>query len=418
MHFMRRRQAFTLIELLVVIAIIAILAVVVVLTLNPAQLLAQSRDANRVSDMATLNTALGLYQTDSGGTGFMGTSTVVYISLADNASSTCGSLGLPALPTGDIYNCSPSTSTRLTNTSGWIPINFQNISSGAPFGSLPLDPINTSSTGLYYTYNTSSSQFMVSALPESQKQKQALGAKPSISNYPDVITNGSSLTINPLFNPSGLVGYWPMDEGVGSSTIDQSGNNNGGTWSGTPAGTNSTYYSAGKIGNWAGTFDGTSTYIAVSSSAQIVLGASNFTISVWMKAAVNSNGSYLLAKNDFSSAGNWSLYQLPSTNILALRCDTECASMGNSYMNFPASTWNLITYVRNGSAITGYVNGVQAVYYANYFTSGNFTATGTWTIGSRAGGPYAVYLGSLDDVRIYNRALSAAEIQAMYNAGK
>jgi prepilin-type N-terminal cleavage/methylation domain-containing protein len=49
-----RPTGFTLIELLVVIAIIAILAVVVVLTLNPVQLLAESRDANRVSDMATL----------------------------------------------------------------------------------------------------------------------------------------------------------------------------------------------------------------------------------------------------------------------------------------------------------------------------------------------------------------------------
>lgn len=64
MSFFQRfhQSAFTLIELLVVIAIIAILAVVVVLALNPAQLLAQSRDVNRVSDMATLNTALGLYR--------------------------------------------------------------------------------------------------------------------------------------------------------------------------------------------------------------------------------------------------------------------------------------------------------------------------------------------------------------------
>jgi len=61
------RRGFTLIELLVVIAIIAILAVVVVLTLNPAELLRQSRDANRVSDMATLTSALNLYLTDQGG---------------------------------------------------------------------------------------------------------------------------------------------------------------------------------------------------------------------------------------------------------------------------------------------------------------------------------------------------------------
>jgi len=44
-----KRSAFTLIELLIVIAIIAILSIVVILVLNPAQLLKQSRDSNRVS---------------------------------------------------------------------------------------------------------------------------------------------------------------------------------------------------------------------------------------------------------------------------------------------------------------------------------------------------------------------------------
>jgi prepilin-type N-terminal cleavage/methylation domain-containing protein len=55
---MHNRHDFTLIELLVVIAIIAILSVIVILTLNPAQLLMQARDSNRISDMSTLNDAL------------------------------------------------------------------------------------------------------------------------------------------------------------------------------------------------------------------------------------------------------------------------------------------------------------------------------------------------------------------------
>jgi prepilin-type N-terminal cleavage/methylation domain-containing protein len=61
------RKAFTLIELLVVIAIIAILAVVVVLTLNPAELLRQSRDSNRLFDLATIINAINIYNTDQGG---------------------------------------------------------------------------------------------------------------------------------------------------------------------------------------------------------------------------------------------------------------------------------------------------------------------------------------------------------------
>src|SRR3989338_10096227 len=58
---------FTLIELLVVIAIVAVLSVVVVLALNPAELLRQARDSNRISDLATLKSALSFYSTDVSG---------------------------------------------------------------------------------------------------------------------------------------------------------------------------------------------------------------------------------------------------------------------------------------------------------------------------------------------------------------
>jgi prepilin-type N-terminal cleavage/methylation domain-containing protein len=61
------RRGFTLIELLVVIAIIAVLAIVVVLTLNPAQLLKQSRGSGRLSDMNTITSALNIYNEDQGG---------------------------------------------------------------------------------------------------------------------------------------------------------------------------------------------------------------------------------------------------------------------------------------------------------------------------------------------------------------
>src|SRR5438132_8218990 len=76
----RQNKAFTLIELLVVIAIIAILSVVVILTLNPAELLRQSRDSNRISDLATLKSATSLYLVDVANYN-LGSSTVCYLGL-------------------------------------------------------------------------------------------------------------------------------------------------------------------------------------------------------------------------------------------------------------------------------------------------------------------------------------------------
>jgi prepilin-type N-terminal cleavage/methylation domain-containing protein len=221
------KSGFTLIELLVVIAIIAILAVVVVLTLNPAQLLAQSRDANRVSDMATLTSALNLYTTDQSGasTFSLGIASDTYPSVYDPAaSSTCGSLGLPSLSTstGQSWYCSTSSTFRQTNSNGWIPVNLGNISAGSPIGNLPVDPVDQTSTGLYYTYNTNGSQFEVTADLESQKYKEQYGNSPNTSMFPEVVSGGTP-TVSALYNPAGLVGYWPMNEGSGTSTIDQSG---------------------------------------------------------------------------------------------------------------------------------------------------------------------------------------------------
>ncbi len=54
-------KGFTLIELLIVIAILAILATAVVLVLNPAQILAQARDSQRISDLSSVKSAIALY---------------------------------------------------------------------------------------------------------------------------------------------------------------------------------------------------------------------------------------------------------------------------------------------------------------------------------------------------------------------
>ncbi|MDR3582208.1 MAG: prepilin-type N-terminal cleavage/methylation domain-containing protein [Candidatus Pacebacteria bacterium] len=406
MNLSGKRSAFTLIELLVVIAIIAILAVVVVLTLNPAQLLAQSRDANRVSDMATLNTALGLYQTDSGGVGSTGTSTIVYTSLIDT-SSTCGNLGLSALPAGYVYGCTVSTSTRNTNNSGWIPVNFQNMSAGSPMGSLPIDPTNTSSSGLFYTYSTNNKQFEVTALPESTKQKASLGAKPAIPNYPGVIANGSSLTISPVFGTSGLMGYWPMDEGNGSTTIDQSGGGNGGTWAGTPAGTNGTYYSGGKVGSYAGYFNGGDS-ISVPGSLHRT---GSWTISLWANVSVAS-WSEIIGKSSGGNAGaEFYIQGDPSQVLYAIVGDgTNGPSMMRSYSAL--GTWVFIVgwYDATAQTINISVNN-SAPSTAAAVLSAGFTNTTPVSIG-------AGYQGLLDDIRLYNRVLSSAEIAALYNAGK
>ena len=156
------------------IAIIAILAVVVVLTLNPAELLRQSRDSNRLTDMQTLTSAINLYNEDQGGTtGYtLGTPGVVYLSVPDptatsSAGNNCSGLGLPVSST--TYHCAASSTYRKTNGLGWIPVNFVSTTMGSPLSSLPVDPTNATSSGEYYEYTTDGINFEVAAVPESQK---------------------------------------------------------------------------------------------------------------------------------------------------------------------------------------------------------------------------------------------------------
>ena len=159
-------RGFTLIELLIVIGIVAILSVIVILTLNPTELLKQARDSNRISDMATLKSAISLYLADISTVNLA--TTTCYMSSATNGTSTarCGYFSA----TGGVTTNGTSTVTnnRKIDGTGWIPVNFSQISTGAPIGQLPVDPLNNSS--FYYAYAASSTSiFELDANLESAK---------------------------------------------------------------------------------------------------------------------------------------------------------------------------------------------------------------------------------------------------------
>jgi len=197
----KNRKAFTLIELLVVIAIIAVLSVVVILSLNPAELLRQSRDSNRISNMATLKSAISLYLADVASPNLASTSaaygTGYYSSnLGATTTFTVALSGIGSLGTNGPATSTGLTSQRAVNSTGWIPVNFSAISSGAPLGNLPVDPVNVASSGdpfgdsLVYGYVATSTNisFKVTAHMESSKYKA--------SGPSDVETSDGGLSTN------------------------------------------------------------------------------------------------------------------------------------------------------------------------------------------------------------------------------
>jgi prepilin-type N-terminal cleavage/methylation domain-containing protein len=411
----KRIEGFTLIELLVVIMIVAILSIVVVLTMNIPELLRQSRDSSRLSDIKTLNGAVTFYLNELPG-GNLGSSTTIYVSLPDktisgNTTSTCASLNLPTPPTGYNYQCTSPQSYRDVDGTGWMPVNLAQLSSGSPISVLPVDPTNQSSTNLYYTYAASGGSYVFTAIPESQKQKQALAKNLQVPNYPDVIAQGTDVTVNPLFNVSGLVGYWNLDEGTGATAFDLSGLGDNGTWGGSGGGA-SGYYSVGKIGTWSGYFDGSTDYIAGAGSSLPNPGASaNVTLVEWINPKVLSGT--VLSKGLSASCFNYGI--VISNPSLKARDSNGDYSLGGT---LTTNTWQQVAIVYSSTGAQGFINGVLVGTNGSAVTTN--CASGNWAIGVRAYNATTseFFSGQVDDIRIYNRALSVSEIQAMYNAEK
>ena len=396
----RQASSFTLIELLIVIGILAILVAAVVVVLNPAQLLAQARDSKRQQDLSALNQALNtVYALDQ--TISFGTSSIVYTSLPDS-SSTCGSWGLPSLPTGWTYNCVPTSTLQNTNGTGWIPVNFKT-TGVVSLSALPTDPVNTSSTGLYYTY-ASGGSFQLASHFESSKFQATEGSDA-------MYTVGSNLSLAPFL--SGLVGYWPLNEGTGTIAYDQSGYNNNGTWQGTPSGQNGTYYTTSN-GKTVGYFDGTDNYALVPYNASFGFTRA-ITMGGWMSSTSTLGGVVVgikKAHNFLAAGGNtltvgWNTTQYDGSH-----------QVGMSSAVYSSGLWHYVvmTYDSTDGYLRYYSDGVLV---GSFYTGGAInTEQSNGAIGARPQAFDTKLNGGLSDVRVYNRALSASEIQALYSATK
>jgi prepilin-type N-terminal cleavage/methylation domain-containing protein len=154
---LRNPRGFTLLELLIVISIIAVLSVALVLVLNPAETLKKARDSQRIADLNTLKTALGIYVTSTttpllGGnatnatckatpaTTFGTTGTYkIWYSTASTSPVTDTTLDTGTTVTNAAHSL---TAAGLTDGNGWIPINLDSLVGGSPISNLPVDPVN------------------------------------------------------------------------------------------------------------------------------------------------------------------------------------------------------------------------------------------------------------------------------------
>jgi len=170
------------------------------LIINPAEKLRETRDARRLDDYAKLHSAIAQLVARVGGSldyngpyhsgDCSGGDNTVYVSVPKVGDS-CPS-ELPALPEGWHYNCVSKENLQKVDGSGWLPIDFTQVSP-PPLSILPVDPVNDAASGRYYTYTCSS--FELSCDLESEKYSEL--EKNDGGDDDDLYERGSDLTISP-----------------------------------------------------------------------------------------------------------------------------------------------------------------------------------------------------------------------------
>jgi hypothetical protein len=221
----------------------------------------------------------------------------------------------------------------------------------------------------------------------------------------------SSPLVHAAAPTNGLVGYWSFSEGSGSTAGDASGNSNNGTL------TNGPTWVTGKVGSGALSFDGVDDSVSLGAPSVLTPSAA-LTISAWVKST-NPTGAAneVIVDKQNASLNRYLLRITGTTGKMRFAVGASSEIQVNANTTLAANTWYHVAGVWNGADITVYVNGVSDA--TPVAVTGTITDGGEGIVIGRPTVTNANYFnGSIDEVRIYNRALTQAEIKRLYNMGR
>jgi uncharacterized protein YjdB len=257
-----------------------------------------------------------------------------------------------------------------------------------------------------FTIGTTSGNLILGALGSVQRIN---GGLDEVRLYNRSLSSGEILSLVNPTAPSGMVGHWKLDEGSGNTLIDHSGNGNNAILQST---TNVRWVS-GVIGS-ALQLDGGTNRFALAPHNPTLEIPNALSIAAWVKPNVLHRGT-ILNKSD----GNGFEFWLDSNGQLEFRLNRT--NNGSTYLirsnynyNGDLGKWIHVAATFNGTEMVIYVNGVSNISktYAP-FTIG--TTSGNLILGAL--GTIQRYNGSIDEVMLYNRALSGPEIMGLANVG-
>jgi fibronectin type 3 domain-containing protein len=213
-------------------------------------------------------------------------------------------------------------------------------------------------------------------------------------NFTQYTNQASGTTLAQL---PGLVAAYSFNEGSGTTAYDYSGNGN-------PGQVVNATWTAGKYGN-ALLFGGSGSYVTIPDSPSLEL-TTGMTLEAWVNpAGVNSNWRDVIYKgiDNYYLSATSSHGSVPDGEALVGGVHVE--AFGTSAL--AVNTWTHLAATYDGTAVRLYVNGVQVsstAFTGNIVTSTNPLQIGGDTIYGQ------FFTGAIDEVRIYNVALTPTQI--------
>jgi hypothetical protein len=209
----------------------------------------------------------------------------------------------------------------------------------------------------------------------------------------------------------GLVGHWNLDEGAGTTAADFSGNGLTGTLVNLPAWL-TTGIPGGVQGNRAAVrFDGVNDYVAVAANSQLVI-TGDISIALWINRSKVLTYGGVLSKTAASGKWDYDLFFDESSDDMRFDSDTtsprEVRSVGTIAVT---GRWYHFAVTRRGTDVAFFIGGQPS---GTATMNGAFPSTSAGiNIGREDQRSSTYFAGALDDVRIWNRALSSEEVAAI-----
>ncbi len=210
---------------------------------------------------------------------------------------------------------------------------------------------------------------------------------------------------------SGLVAYWKLDDGSGTTATDASGNGYHGTLVNMNPGTD---WVSGKIGV-ALDFDGSNDYVDIGSGLSPL---TDFTVAAWVNPVKSDVDLHIISKGNNGTNTQWEL----TTSTVSGQVDFRAWSSGTgpsgvrSTLSLPVGSWTHVVGTYDGTTWRIYWNGVldnTSTMPGPVATAYNIYIGAVDIVGS----PGQFWEGLIDDVRIYDRVLTDSEIQSLYLLG-